>query len=408
MMINLFFIDIAIAGSMNGVTRCVQLLADSFSKERGFRVTWIRFESKMTKAIIRRQNEGYLLIEIPLPEDLGSFLCSPARKQAYWNDAYESISQEMMPQGRMILHLHTLNLIDFALIVRHHQPCKIVSHLHCIPWKALYNRNPTHFMHLYEMYYIKKDYSKPQAFITHSHERLSYTQSDCIICVTRCARDFIRKMCPHHSAIHVVYNGISDLILDETALCRHSHQPINCLFVGNAHASKGLEFVLQALDRLLMKYEISIYVAGGYSYALREEIISRHPFLNIWFTGLLPMSKLQDYYLSCDIGLIASLQEQCSYVAIEMMMFGMPVITTNVDGLHELFAKKGCCISIPVQNNPGGLLQPDIEKMPTAISSLACQPKMREQMGHKARERYKRFYKKDKMIQSIKNIYLSL
>lgn len=404
---NLFLMDIAVAGNMNGVTRCIQMLVDSFSKERNFHVTWIRFECRITRTITKKQNEDYHLIEIPLPEDLGAFLSSPVQKQAFWNETYASISKEIISSGNTILHIHTLNLIDFALVIRHHQPCKIITHLHCIPWKSLYNRNPVHFMRLYEKYYIKKDYSSPQSFVILGHEHLSYTQSDHLICVTRCARDFIKKMCPNHTTLHVIYNGISDLTNDEIVHNRQSHEPIRCLFVGSAHASKGLEFVLQALERLLLKHEVIIYVAGGYSSGLRNEIMARHPFLDILFTGILPIPKLREYYISCDIGLIASLQEQCSYVALEMMMFGLPVVTTDVDGLHELFSETGSCILTPVKYNHGCLLQPDVEKMANAISYLADHPEVRAQVGHKARERYKKHYQKGKMIQSIKRIYLS-
>lgn len=404
---NLFLLDIAIAGSMNGVTRCIQMLVDAFSKEKNFHVTWIRFKNKMTGNIVKRQNEGYLFIEIPLPEDMGSFLSSPDRKYSYWNKAYESISTEFKSSSNTILHLHTLNLIDFALVVRHHQSCKIITHLHCIPWKTLYNRNPAHFIKLYEQYYIKKDYSSQQPFVVRSHEYLSYTLSDHLICVTRCAHDFVHKICPNHTALHVIYNGLSDLVGDESLLCRKPNEQIRCLYVGNANKSKGLEFVLQALDLLIFDREITIFVAGGFSLSLRNEITTCHPFLNIVFTGILPLSKLREYYISSDIGIIASLQEQCSYVAIEMMMFGLPVVTTDVDGLHELFNESGCCCHIPIIYYPKCSLKPDIDKMANAISYLANHPDTREKMGHKARERFKKHYQKGKMIQSIKRIYLT-
>lgn len=42
-------------------------------------------------------------------------------------------------------------------------------------------------------------------------------------------------------------------------------------------------------------------------------------------------------YSICDIGLMVSLQEQHSYATIEMVMFGMPMIITAVDGLDEMF-----------------------------------------------------------------------
>lgn len=41
-----------------------------------------------------------------------------------------------------------------------------------------------------------------------------------------------------------------------------------------------------------------------------------------------------------------SLQEQHSYAAIEMAMFGMPMIITAVDGLDEMFVDEISCLKV--------------------------------------------------------------
>lgn len=404
---NLFLMDIAVAGNMNGVTRCIQMLVNALSMDRDYNVTWVRFICHRSD-IVRRKIDSASLIEIPFPKDLGSFLGSPALKQSFWNESYEIIRDEIKRPGKIILHIHTLNLIDFALFVRQRRECKIVTHLHCIPWKSLYNRNKSLFMDLYEKYYIKKDYTSHSIFVSKGHEHISYTKSDCLVCVTRCARDFVKRMCPEHTKIEVIYNGIEDLVKNEGDIYRSPRQVVNCLFVGNAHPSKGLEFVLKALNIVQRWHEVILFISGAYTNRARNEIVNAYPFLDVRFTGQLPLMKLQEYYRFCDIGIIASLQEQCSYVAIEMMMFGLPIIATDVDGLHELFAKNGCCCHIPIQFIPGQTIRPDVEKMVHSISTLIKHPALRERIARQARHRFKRKYEKGRMVSAIKALYYNI
>ena len=408
MMRHVILMDMSFEGTMNGVTRCIQVLAESFSKEKDYSVTWIHFEKKRQSEDLSIEQDDSK-ITIALPNDLGNFLSSSQIQQDYWEKSYQIVCPLLQNHNRNILHIHTLNLIDFAMYIRERINCKIVSHLHCIPWKGLYNRDVTLFTSLYERYYISREYSQSSSFVLHKYEDLCYSQSDCIICVTRCAREFIKRMYPHHTIpVKVVYNGIEDIGNDEVIEQRQLHYPVRCLFVGNAHASKGLDYALQSLDLLRMKYEINIVVAGGFTSHQQKQITAKYPFVDVQFVGVISLMELRKYYLSCDIGLIASTQEQCSYVAIEMMMFGLPVVTTDIDGLHELFAGKNVACKIPLCHIPGNSIYTDSRKMAESLLWLIEHPKQRVQMGWNARQRYKQLYNKDRMAISIKKIYDTL
>ena len=58
------------------------------------------------------------------------------------------------------------------------------------------------------------------------------------------------------------------------------------------------------------------------SHALKSNLISRE--------------QLFELYLAADIGVIPSLFEPFGYVAVEMMMCGLPVIVTATSGLDEI------------------------------------------------------------------------
>ncbi|WP_435816992.1 glycosyltransferase [Bacteroides fragilis] len=84
---------------------------------------------------------------------------------------------------------------------------------------------------------------------------------------------------------------------------------------------------------------------GDYSAYLSEcEGIWSH----VTFTGRIRKEKLYQLYQISDIGVLPSLQEQCSYVAIEMMMHGIPLIGTASTGLEDMIQEglNGYAISI--------------------------------------------------------------
>ncbi|RPE09162.1 glycosyltransferase [Chitinophaga lutea] len=57
----------------------------------------------------------------------------------------------------------------------------------------------------------------------------------------------------------------------------------------------------------------------------------------IFHFGELSKVALFELYAISELGIIPSLYEQCSYVALEMMMHGLPTIATDIPGLSELF-----------------------------------------------------------------------
>lgn len=396
--------DMAVAGSMNGVTRCIQVIVDSFSHEKDFKMTWVHFENTSANQVVRTTHQGYSKIHIPLPRHLSDFIVSPSTQQALWERAYCVLRRDFSSSETNILHLHTLNLMNFALFIRKHEACKIVSHLHCLPWKGLYNYHDNRFFRLYQAYYVNKDYTKPSDFISHNYERLCYTQSDCVICVTRCAREFIQRMLPAEcSSVKVIYNGIADVGL----LPPHEqlHTPVRCLFVGNGHPGKGLDSILQALALLHEKHEITLIVAGNVPFQRQRSITAKYPFLDVQFVGIVSFDILREYYLSCDIGIIASVQEQCSYAAIEMMMFGLPIVSTDVDGLHELFADYPSVLKIPLVMEAGKHLHADVQKMAKAISLLIQDSDLRSRIAAHARECYIKHFQQHRMTRSLKHLY---
>lgn len=397
--------DMTKVGSINGVARCIMTLSEGLSRNHAIYVTWIRFVHGCQSCQNNEINSRQRIIQIPLPNDISSFLANGKIREKYWAEAYNRLLHVL--KDSTILHVHTLNLMEFALLVKKHTNSKIVTHLHCIPWKGLYNTNVELFNSLYYKYYIQKDYSHPEQFIRQKHELLSYTKSDCVICVTDCAKEFINNVCPNHTTnIRVIVNGINDWKL--TRKRKNNNKGIKIIFVGSPQNSKGLSFVLAAMQASLMRARTSLLVVGNYSNEIRNIIVNQYPFIDIEFAGKVGIEQLKVLYANSDMGIIGSIQEQCSYVAIEMMMNGLPVITTDVDGLGEIFIQNYNGVVVKTHFSTLDGLQPEITSMADAIVELCSNVKLRRKIGQNGRSLYEQKYTLTKMASEINKIYANL
>ena len=123
------------------------------------------------------------------------------------------------------------------------------------------------------------------------------------------------------------------------------------------------------------------------------------------YCGLLSFEELQTKYRQCDIGILPSLQEQSSYVAIEMMRHGMPIITTAVDGLDEMFVDGVDALKVkPLFSLAKGLYL-DVKALAEAIVDLWEHPTKRECLGRSARETFLKKHTVERMIKETICVY---
>lgn len=100
--------------------------------------------------------------------------------------------------------------------------------------------------------------------------------------------------------------------------------------------------------------------------------------------------------MTCDAGIIASLQEQCSYVAIEMSMFGMPLITTAVDGLDEMFIDEESALKVSTRFSNVYGLSADTDDMANKMKRLIDDKELRYRLSNNIRKLYEKNFGVDK------------
>ncbi len=390
----------------SGVTRYVQMLLGGLKSYSSIQVVYICLMSSNTLIFPRiTRQDGYLEILFPLPLDKNNIIA-----ERYWNNGYNAFVFkyfENILQAGCILHLQYVNLIDLALYIKKRIPCKIIAHLHCIPWKSLYDRDVKKFNMLYHAVYKKKgDMPQAHEFSQIVCEMDYYHKSDYVVCVTKCAAGFlVNYMNVPSKKIRVIYNGLTDCV---KKVKRESKVGIKrrVLYVGVLSKSKGLTYILDALRIVRRKgFDVELVVAGTYTSQTKDKIYHDYPDIPIILKGLICYKDLQDLYRTCEIGIIASMQEQCSYAAIEMLMHGMPVVSTMIDGLGEIFKDEESALKIDTVFSPIMGLSVNVEQMANQILRLFSNLLLRQKLQNGGRLRYENKFTLRKMMDSTVKLY---
>jgi glycosyltransferase involved in cell wall biosynthesis len=411
--INLFIIDISSMANTSGVNRYITTLLKDIKNYSFIHICQIQFIQNAPILFHKEEiTEHYINVTIPYPQQSNEIISERYWFQKYSEQVFSIIQHLFENKINCIIHIHTLNLIALALYIKNQIPCKIITHLHCIPWKNLYNKDKRKFNRLYFLSYLtKKPIANKMPFFTNNCEWESYTASDRIICVTDSGKNFLQKtMKISGENITVIPNGINDWGSDNHL--KNSKRPFDtfqCLFVGVLTESKGIFYILKALRQVQLRgYKVILNMAGKYNPSIQKQLAEEYGDLQINLLGRISFEELLQYYKESDIGIIASLQEQCSYVAIEMAMFGLPIITTAVDGLDEMFTDGVNALKVNILFSKVFGLRVDTDMMADKIITLIENDELRRQLGKNARELYKERFNLEQMMQQTVDVYKQL
>jgi glycogen synthase len=179
------------------------------------------------------------------------------------------------------------------------------------------------------------------------------------------------------------------------------------LFSGRLEQRKGAEIILNTIkDILAIGPDVSVTIAGeteiGNSVSYRrsiEQLLEAGERDRVWFPGPLPAQKLRALYASSSILLFPSLFENCSYVLLEAMASGLPVIATEGSGISEM-----------ITHGSSGLLFPpdDPELLLTHVRQLYNNRDFSERLGETASKSIRILFDPETLIAATLDFYRSV
>jgi glycosyltransferase involved in cell wall biosynthesis len=131
---------------------------------------------------------------------------------------------------------------------------------------------------------------------------------------------------------------------------------IRILFVGYIRPEKGIEYLLDAVSRLMIPQSWELYVVGPsdfprYLRRLNEIVASRGIRERVFWTGYTSYGKpLFDHLAAADLLVLPSLSEGTPHVLVEARATGLPCISTAVGGVPSSVTNGYDALLVPPKN----------------------------------------------------------
>ena len=300
-----------------GVGTFIKQLSHGLAARKEINVFVIEIGITGSKSFTIRKQDGITILEIPLEENTKG-VDSKKNQEKLSRNISRVVSQYIPKSDVTVIHMNYLFQYFIGIELRRVLKGKLIFTQHVF---TLDEKGGNNF------------------FDTENH---TYQLVDKIITVTKHGKDHLVKKGVEADKIEVIHNGIDPShfgtkninILEKYGLERNEKI---ILYSGRIDPIKGLDYLCDAFELLLEKIPgCRLVIAGNGNY---ESLIkkARTFSANISYLGFIPFEDVVALYYEADIGVIPSLEEHCSYVALEMLHCGLPVVASNLGGLKEIF-----------------------------------------------------------------------
>lgn len=378
---------------------------------------------RITVVVLDSEKQEYTLIkekqyhEIHIPKCPIAF-CTIEERNKYMKNVFYLLCSSINPDEEIFFHFnYTTESSLYELSKSHFPQSKTILTVHYLYWCFLINGNISLFREI-----INRNSEQPfnkvekDVLTIYQKEITHFNHSDYIITLSEFTKNLLisdYKIPENKISIHS--NGLEDVNYDRwntykakiKESLRFSQDSYIVLFVGRLNTIKGLDYLIKSFDLVLNKIpSVQLLIIGDGDY--NEFFKDCKGFGDrVIFLGHLNRDELYKYYQIADVGVLPSFHEQCSYVAIEMMMHGIPVISSTSTGLHEMMEDNISCLHIPVIENVDSV-EIDIALLADKITYLLQNQKVAKRLGINARKRYLKNYSLPVFRKNIFDFYQSL
>ena len=330
--------DEYISSTKNGIGTYLQHFLHCM-KSLNVNVCWIIFNSKYKEFCIRRKGY-YTKMYFPVFPENNSADCSALINRFFRlhiTDATDNI---------FIVNHFPLNEL-MKMIKKYYPLSKLVYVIHDMAWSGILLGN------VRKLKQLKSSILRPRKKRNSDYllsmlwaEKEMLDIADKIICLSQDTLNvLIDVYALNKLKIHLIPHGLKNkrktlLASDKMGKMRkefylHAEEKI-LLFVGRATETKGYNELMSAF-RLIIKTcpAVRLVVVGVVSplmLSLYSDLASR-----VIYTGHINGTRLEKWYQVADVGVIPSYTEQCGYVGIEMMMYGLPIVASDGFGVRNMF-----------------------------------------------------------------------
>lgn len=349
---------------------------------------------------------------IPEVKKMNTFSSTIAKTEGYLGNVTYLLQLYIKDTKDLVFHF---NYNIYQLLAKELKAifdCKTVTTVHYVSWMLRLNNNSSRFRSIKSMPLNTMSSFEKSIVKTDEYENLLYKEVDEIITLCQNTQHILQTTYGiEQDKIVVIPNGLPDGGPEDTKMIRRKiripDDEFIILFAGRLEEVKGLKFLIRAFHKVLKiipNCRLIIAGNGDYDSYVKE---SEDIWMHVTWTGLISKNKLYELYSIANIGVMPSFHEQCSYVAIEMMMHGLPLIASTSIGLFEMVEEGITGLQVPVIEFPDRM-EIDTDLLAEKIVHLLKNQTKRKRMGRSARQRYERMYSLEVMRENMLKFYSSL
>jgi len=183
--------------------------------------------------------------------------------------------------------------------------------------------------------YEHDKWSTPARWLLRQCEKWSLRYSNRVIFVNK----YQMEKCGALDKSVFIPNGIDDVTRSDstTFLARHGiHKGEYLLAVGRLTPEKGLEYLVEAANRLPQVQQVVIAGASDHDNAYRESLERLDVNKKVIFTGFTTGEDLRQLYSHARCFVLPSVNEGFPMVLLEAMAYGLPILCSDIPGTRQV------------------------------------------------------------------------
>ncbi len=277
-------------------------------------------------------------------------------------------------------------------------------------FKKVYNAFVISTQHVFTEEFNEKLYS-------FDLEKQNFQLADQVVAVTKHGKEYLIGRGNAGEKITPIYNGINPMLFkdnvgSEDILKKYgiSSSEKFILYSGRLDPIKGLKYLAEAFKITVKEIPNCRLVVAGDGDSSELINACQEVSSNIHCIGFIPFQDLIALYKHATIGVIPSLEEHCSYVALEMLHSGLPVVASKLGGLKEIFVHDENALlvdTVPDSTNVFGIA-PDVKQMGESIITLFNDDALRNRFSINGKRRAINEFTSSQMAQKYIDLTLNI
>jgi glycosyltransferase len=335
----------------------------------------------------------------------------------YHQSVFRFLDLYIENKDNLLFHFHYLHYDGLIENVKKHFPSsKIILTIHYLNWSQILTGDDRLFLKIgmQEEKNIKNKLHK-NVISQFRKEKAFFEEIDAIISLCENTFDLLHNhYCVDKKKLYLISNGLEDasnVLTERRKMKIRKEYVINeeekiLLYVGRLDKIKGIHPFIKAFNIILNEYpNCRLVLIGNGDYNLIYNNSSKI-WTKITLTGKLAKKELLKWYQIADIGIFPSYYEECSYVGIEMMMHGLPIVASDGYGVRNMFQNGiNARIALIEDRKNSKLLITNLSK---AVLELFSSEGLAENLGKQSRQIYENKYELSIMQEKYKQLLSKL